>query len=252
MKKIFFLICIFSILTPVQTAEKAEEKPNPRIIAIPPEPRLVTTRGYAEVFVVPDEVIITLGVNSSSKDITEAKSQNDKKIKRIFATAGKYNVEPKNIQVDFIAVDPKYRDNNSTFVGFFVHQTVSITLKNISKFDSFITSLFESGGYNVYGIQFSSTELKKYKDQASSLAVADAKEKANILAIQLGYKVIKPHTVKEDIINCWNSYNNYWSSRGNANAAKNTDAENMCSGGNAALGQIKISASIIVSFELEK
>ena len=43
-----------------------------------PEPRLITVTGDAEVRVVPDEVMLTLGVETWNKELNAAKQENDR------------------------------------------------------------------------------------------------------------------------------------------------------------------------------
>jgi len=59
---------------------------------------LVTVTGDAEIRVVPDEVILTLGVETWNQDLSEAKKENDKKIRDIFDFVKKLKIEEKHIQ----------------------------------------------------------------------------------------------------------------------------------------------------------
>ena len=60
-------------------------------IARPPQgpaaPRLITTTGEAEVLVIPDEVILTLGVETSNKQLSLAKRENDEIVAKVLAAA---------------------------------------------------------------------------------------------------------------------------------------------------------------------
>ena len=47
------------------------------------EPRLITVTGDAEVRVVPDEVILTLGVETWNKELNIAKQENDQRTQKI-------------------------------------------------------------------------------------------------------------------------------------------------------------------------
>lgn len=74
------------------------------------EPRLITVTGDAEVRVVPDEVILTLGVETWNKDLNIAKKENDQRIRKIVALAKKHKIETKHIQTDYISIEPRYED----------------------------------------------------------------------------------------------------------------------------------------------
>src|ERR1700704_1344934 len=59
---------------------------------------LITVTGEAEIKVVPDEVELSLGVETSDKSLQRSKSLNDERVKRtldLFKAAG---IDPKNIQ----------------------------------------------------------------------------------------------------------------------------------------------------------
>ena len=59
------------------------------IAADVPTPRMITVTGNAEVKVVPDEVILTFGVETSALDLSAAKTENDERTAKILAVAKK-------------------------------------------------------------------------------------------------------------------------------------------------------------------
>ncbi|MEW5692254.1 MAG: SIMPL domain-containing protein [Candidatus Hydrogenedentota bacterium] len=222
-----------------------------------PELRLITVTGDAEVRIVPDEVILTLGVETWNKDLGVAKSQNDECVKKVQAVAKKYKIEPKHIQTDYISIEPRYEDHweHRKFVGYFVRETIVFTLRDTSKFEDLLSSALEAGANYVHGVQFRTTELRKYRDQARALAIKAAQEKANDLAKELGQKVGKPHTIQEDRAGWWSWYNAWWGSRWSVGMAQNV-IQNVAGGpseteSSIAVGQININARVTVSFELE-
>ena len=220
------------------------------------EPRLITVTGDAEVRVVPDEVIITLGVETWDKDLTIAKSENDKRIQKIIDIAKKQNVAGKHIQTDYISIEPRYehRHEHRNFIGYFVKKTIVITLKDTEKFENILSSILEAGANYVHGVQFRTTELRKHRDQARSLAIKAAQEKANDLAKELDQKVGKPYKIQENQSGWGSHYNSWWGSRGRGGMSQNVIqdvAGSSESESSIALGQIKVTARITVSFELE-
>jgi uncharacterized protein len=223
------------------------------------EPGLVTVTGEAEVRVVPDEVILTLGVETWDENLGVAKRQNDERVKAILAVARKYGVEPQYIQTDFISIEPRYKDNyeKDYLIGYFVRKTLVITLKDISKFEDVLTDALASGANYVHGIDFRTTELRTYRDQAREQAIKAAKEKAIALSGELGQKVGKTRSIQEDQQGWWSGYSAWWGSawRGGNPMTQNVIQE--AGGGNfntesaLAPGQITVNAKITVSFELE-
>ena len=109
--------------------------------------------------------------------------------------------------------------------------------------------MLEAGATNVQGIQFRTTEIRKHKDQARAMAVKAAKEKAVAVAGELGQKIGKPYTIKEEEIS--NYDNRYSNSNVNFNDSGNYGQSVEQGDGTIALGQISVKAKFTVSFELE-
>jgi len=60
-------------------------------------PRFISVTGTAEIKVAPDEVALTLAVDSRDKDLSVAKADNDQRIKKVLSIAHAAGVESKNI-----------------------------------------------------------------------------------------------------------------------------------------------------------
>ena len=219
--------------------------------------RTITVTGDAEVRVVPDEVIITLGVETSHKQIAEAVRQNDERVQKALALTQSYGIESKHVQTEFIEIEPRYEDNyeRHNFIGYFVRKTIVVTLRDLTKFEEFLTAVLESGVNYVHGIEFRTTELRKHRDQARSLAIQAAREKAEALAGELGQAIGRPETITENQNWWWSSYSSWWGGRWGSsmsqNVIQNAGEPAGMSEGTLAPGQIVVRASITVSFELK-
>jgi len=222
------------------------------------EPGIITVTGEAEVRVVPDEVILTLGVETWDEYLKSAKSQNDERVKAVLRIAQAYGVEARHIQTDHISIEPRYEDNyeKKDLIGYFVRKTIVITLKDISKFDDLLTSVIDADVNYVHGIQFRTTELRKYRDEARALAIKAAQEKANALAGELGQSVGRPRTINEEQAGWWSWYNSWWGAGWGNNMSQNVIQEaggssSTTDDGTIAPGQITVNARVSVSFEFE-
>jgi uncharacterized protein len=219
---------------------------------------LITVGGEAEVRVLPDEVILSLGVETSSKMMEEAKSQNDERVRRALALGKDFGIEAKYIQTDFITVEPWYRDGvtRPENLEYRVRKTIVMTLKDISKFESLLSKALEAGVTHVHGIQFRTTELHKYRDQARALAIKAAREKAIALASELGQKVGRAYRISEYSGGWYSPYGMWWGQSWRGGGMSQISVQG--GGGNAAtndgaiaLGQITVTANVSVSFLLE-
>jgi uncharacterized protein YggE len=217
--------------------------------------RSISVTGEAEVNVIPDEVILTLGVETSDKVLNTAKKMNDERVKKILAVTKVYQIEAKYVQTDFLNIEPQYDyDQKPSFLGYYIHKNIVITLKDITKFEDLFTGILDAGANYIHGIQFRTTQLRKYKDQARQLAIQAAREKAAALAGELGQKLGKPINIGEDYADWYSSYRWWGSSRANLmtqNVIQSAEGESMSMDGTVAPGQIGIKARISVAFELE-
>jgi len=209
-----------------------------------PRPRLISVTGTSEINVVPDQVVLSLGVESRDKDLGLAKSQNDARIKKVLGLARDAGVEPKDIETSTLRMGANYSEEKvPKFLGYEVSQTTIITLKDLSRYESLMTKLLEAGINRVNGINFDVSETRKLRDEARSRAIRAAKEKAVAMAAELGQTVGKPWDISEE--GGWNSYQY---------AANSFEADKRTRGADEptiAPGQVTIRASVKVSFQLE-
>lgn len=211
--------------------------------------RTISVSADGEIKVSPNEVIINFAVETNNDDLDAARAENDKKVSAVIALCKKLGVEEKHIQTDYLTVEPRYDhyvDNNRSqrkFLGYYMTKNITVSLRDVSKFEKLIADALRSGTNYIRGINFQSTDAKEYREKARILAIKAAKAKAEALASELGQKVGKPITISES------SYGAPVYRKAMANMAFNDES----SGGGEviALGQIEIRATVNVTFELE-
>src|SRR5215475_11836063 len=214
----------------------------------------ISVNGEAEVRVVPDEVILTLGVETFNKILKPAKNLNDELIKKTISVAKSYGVPGEYIQTDYVSIEPAYVHGNPalTLLGYVVRKTVVIRLKETSKFEDILSDALEAGVTHVHGIEFRTTELRKYRDQARTLALRAAREKAQLLANDAGSKLGKILSIGESSFGYWSSYGPWWGQSYGGQMAQNVTQSfgGVPMGSDSALapGHISIRATVGASF----
>jgi hypothetical protein len=221
------------------------------------EPRRVTVVGEAEVRVVPDEVILTLGIETWDKNLDLAKRQNDEILASVLDLADGLDIPSEHVQTDYVSIDPRYRDGyyeQRDFIGYFVRKNVVITLRDLEHFETLLSGALEAGVNYVHGVEFRTTELRKHRDEARALAINAAREKAIALAGELDQDVGEPLSVQEEQASWWSSYNAWWGGRWGSGMSQNVIQEiggaTVLTDSSLAPGQIKVSARVSASFEL--
>jgi uncharacterized protein YggE len=217
----------------------------------------ISVSGEAEVRVVPDQVVITLGIETSHRELSVAVRRNDDRTKEVIRVAADHGIQPKDIQTDFISIENSYEDyyaDPPIITGYIVRKTVVLTLRDIDKFERLLTDLSETGVTSVHGVQFRTTELRKYRDQARELATRAALEKARDMAGVLDLKVGPATNISEDNVGWWSWYGyGWWGYRSQAmtqNVVVNVEELPPTSSDSSfAPGQISVTARVTISFQ---
>src|SRR5207248_8016628 len=120
-----------------------------------------------------------------------------------------------------------------------------------------LAAAVDAGATHIHHVEFETTELRKYRDEARALAVKAAAEKARDMAAAAGLKIAGPPTG----ISSWNSgarswYGSGWGFGGGSGAmAQNVVAYGGPGGGASegtdALGRISVTASVSMTYQLE-
>jgi uncharacterized protein YggE len=219
------------------------------------EPSLITVNGQAEVRVPPDEVVFTLGVESVDRDVVAAKTRTDESVKQVLAIARKNNVKPEDMQTSYISVQPKYNTDDADydqrrtmkreFVGYQVSKTIAVVLRDITHFDWMLTDVLKAGVTRLSNVEFRDSQLRRHRDQARSMAMKAAQEKANMMAREIGQTIGPAYSIREGT-----TATPYTLSNVSQNSSGSVATESERSEGAIAPGQISVSAQVTVSFRL--
>ncbi|HSS96913.1 MAG TPA: SIMPL domain-containing protein [Terriglobales bacterium] len=208
-----------------------------------PRPRLISVRGTAEINVDPNEVVMRLGVETHDKEIALAKSQHDARMKKVIGLARSEGIEAKDIQTSWLSLSPDYSEEKiPRLLGYEVSQTITITLRDLSKYESLITKFLAAGINRVHSVDFKVAETRKYKDEVRTKALRAAKEKATAMAAELGQTIGKPWEIAEDSEGYQPLANATFGYYANVSASEEATV---------APGQVSIRATVRVSFQLE-
>jgi len=154
--------------------------------------RTLSVSGEASVATVPDRVEISIGMESADKSVKEVKSLSDQAMARILAAAKALKIEDKNIQTDFARIDADMiqgPDGRMQRSGYVVRRSVRILLTDINAYDALVESLFDAGANLLSDVTFSSSKKIELEKEARRLAIGEAKQKAELMAKELGLTV---------------------------------------------------------------
>jgi uncharacterized protein len=207
--------------------------------------KVVRVAAMSEVKVVPDRAVIQVGVEKQDSSATVAKHAEDAAARRIFAALHKEGIDDKDVQTTFLSLQPQVTTRKKVQITYFVAtQTMTVIVRDLSKLDALLESLIKAGGNRIDSITYETSNLRKYRDQARDLAVRAAREKAQALAQALGQDIGKARAIEE--MADFSLPSGFFA---NANAVS-YEFNIGKSGPATAVGQNSISATVVVSFDL--
>ncbi|TXI66725.1 MAG: DUF541 domain-containing protein [Flavobacterium sp.] len=230
MKKI---VLLFALVTATIQAQELKQVPQ------------ISVSGEGKMKVTPDEVVITVAVENIGKEAAEVKKKNDETVDKVLKLIKQRGIPTADYQTQRVNLYKNY-DYNTKKYNYVANQTISIYLKDLSKYDKLMIDLVDSGINTIQGVEFKSSKIKEYESQARKKAMLDAKQKAeDYVSVLVGQKVGKALVISD------NSYTNYprpvfaeMKTMAMADGAS-TPQETL------AIGEIEIVSNISVSFVLE-
>lgn len=214
--------------------------------ALPP---LVSVSGIGEVKVEPNEVMLNVGIDVRNKSLEAARQDSDNKVKELLNYLKKAGIEAKDIQVTNLSVYPQYvGEYGQTNPEFYMTQrSVSVLIRKVNRFDEILTGIYNTGANRVEGIEYRTSDLQKYREQARKLAIQSAKEKATAMTKELGAKPGRVYNITESSSEY--TPRPYYRAQMANKMMESADAA--ASGPTLAVGQILVRAAVEVSFIIE-
>ncbi|AXG74850.1 DUF541 domain-containing protein [Flavobacterium arcticum] len=205
-------------------------------------PRQINVSGEGKIMVVPDEAVITVGVTNSGTDAAEVKKENSIVIDKVIKFLKKSKISEKDYQTQRVYLN-RNQDYKTKKYSFTASQTMTIHLKDLSKYDEIMMGLTDVGINNIQGIQFKTSKQEQYESEARIKAVADTKMKAEEYVkatdMYLGY----PLVISDNTQN--NSYPRPMYAMEMKSMAGDMAQETL------AVGEITITANVSITYEIE-
>lgn len=151
----------------------------------------ITVNGTGEVRVSADTAVISLGVDARDKNVLKAQQRVNETIAAIRAALISADVKEENINTEFINIYAiyDYQNGQDQLAAYNASSTLAIKVTDMEKVGALIDAAFAAGANTLNGISFSASDTDEAKAEALKKAVADAENKAGILAEASGLKI---------------------------------------------------------------
>ncbi len=168
--------------------------------AIPADGTLLSVSASADAKRVPDVANMSTGVVTQAADANAAMRANAVQMDKVMAAIRAAGIAERDIQTSGINLNPQYnyRDNAPpTITGYQASNTVSITVRDLSRLGKVLDALVEQGANQVNGPSFEVDKPDDAYDEARVGALRKAQARATTYAEALGLKVRRIVSISE-------------------------------------------------------
>ncbi|MDO8669211.1 MAG: SIMPL domain-containing protein [Candidatus Buchananbacteria bacterium] len=153
---------------------------------------IITVDGTGKVTAKSDIAIINAGVLTEKVTVAAAQKENTEKMNAIVKSLkDDFKIDGNDIKTSQYNIYPRYDWTNGSqrIIGYSVSQSVEIRVRDFDKIGNILAKAAELGTNTLNGPTFTIDDPEVYKAQAREKAIAQAKEKAKVLADQVGIKL---------------------------------------------------------------
>ena len=153
----------------------------------------VAVSGQGKVSAKPDIGEVSLSVVSEAPTVAAAQKDNTEKMNKIIAGMKGLGVEEKDLKTTNYTIYPKYQYvyGKSNIIGYEVNQTLEVKIRNLDKVGDILTKATELGTNQMGALSFTFDDPEGLQAEARKKAIDEAKEKAEVLADDLGVKLVR-------------------------------------------------------------
>lgn len=173
----------------------------------PNEPmNLITVTGTGEAVVIPDVAQVDFTVTEQGATVTEAQTKATEKANAALEYLKQQGIEDKDVKTTYYSVNPRYEYNNQScaygmpcppvssspkIIGYEVSQSVQVKIRDTAKAGQVLEGLGSLNVQNISGPNFTVDDEDAVRAEAREAAIKEAREKAKVLAKQLGVRLGK-------------------------------------------------------------
>lgn len=169
----------------------------------------ISFSGHGEVTAVPDIANISFNIHKEGKTAKEAQDKVAKVEKSVLAFLKENKIEDKDIKTTSFTFYPKYeyrydtkimmpcsqfscppQTGHNVIVGYEANENISLKVRNIDDAGKIISGFSSLEVSDLYGPNFTIDKEDDLKAEARKKAILDAKEKAKVLAKDLGIRLV--------------------------------------------------------------
>ncbi|MFB6226066.1 MAG: SIMPL domain-containing protein, partial [Candidatus Paceibacteria bacterium] len=143
----------------------------------------------------PDMAEISLGMRTTSSSVEKAQQENDEIMSELIGRLKDMGIKKEDIQTTNYNVYPQYQSPKQKKEGepkeYDVSQNVKVKIRDLDKTEKIISMAGELGVNNIGNLQFDIDDKEDIKKRARKDAIEKARAKADMIASNLGSRVVE-------------------------------------------------------------
>jgi hypothetical protein len=149
----------------------------------------VFTSGDASVSKKPDTAFVYAGVESQQSTAAAAQSDLAAKAANLIARIKALGVPDKDLNTSGYAVGPIYTPSGQTISGYRASEQLQVTWHDVNNVGKALDAIVQEGGATNVGASFGLADPKAAQAEARTLAIADARSRAQAMATAAGIRL---------------------------------------------------------------
>jgi uncharacterized protein len=149
-----------------------------------PTSHTISVSGHGDALATPDMATLTIGVQTKGIDAQSALSSNAAKLNAVVAAIQNEGVAANKIKTSDLNL---YLDSQTN--TYQASHDLTVTLDNVAKVGTVLDASVAAGANNSWGVDFGLKDASGQQAQALTLAVANARKRADAMAAALGVSV---------------------------------------------------------------
>lgn len=189
---LFFVFALaLSLLVLPQETQAAEQPARPTL----------SVEGTGEANAAPDQATVAIGITTHAADAAKAQNDNAWTAAQIQKAIAALGIDAKDIQTQNYSFRPTYRteeNRRGEINGYTVDNTVLVCVRDIKLTGKVVDAALSHGANEISSLSFTASDARALRKEALKNAIADARDKADIIAQGLGKRIVGIQTVSEN------------------------------------------------------
>jgi len=204
----------------------------------------IVVTGTGETYIPADTAVVSIGVSARNADALKAQAEANEVIARIRAALTGAGLKDEDINTGYVNLYGiyDYSGYEEKLTGYSASSSLAVLVKDISRVGEVIDLAFGAGANMLDGVSFSASDDSAARAESLKAAVAEAKEKAAVLAEAAGMGDLKIESIQETGFFAYDNGTNRFVTK--AAGAAETDAATIIQA-----AKICVSATVTVTFK---